>query len=156
MEMNINFTVSCDTCAEHANVRFGMSNRNVQPVRFACQSCGSAIDIVPGGAVPGITGATRVQGIEPFDAETSFVDLHLDFPVSFEPYEMGMIPFMRDKRYQQGQYKRPITQLADKALITLAVPTFSRVGGDELPAHDRRLVRAAVCSVIIERLHKTV
>jgi hypothetical protein len=93
--MNVNFTLRCDTCTEHTNVRFGMSNRGVQPVRFACQSCGSAIDIVMGGAVPGITGATRVQGIEPFDAETNFVDLHLDFPVSFEPYEMGMTPFMR-------------------------------------------------------------
>lgn len=93
--MNINFTVKCDTCSEPTNIRFGMSNRDVQPVRFACQSCGSAIDIVMGGAVPGITGATRVQGIESFDAETNFVDLHLDFPVSFEPYKMGMTPFMR-------------------------------------------------------------
>ena len=40
-------------------------------------------------------GATRVEGIAPFDAETNFVDLHLDFPVSFEKYEMGMTPFMR-------------------------------------------------------------
>lgn len=93
--MNINFTLSCDTCSEHTNVRFGMSNRDVQPVRFACQNCGSAIDIVMGGAVPGVTGATRLQGLGPFDKETNFVDLHLDFPVSFEPYEMGMTPFMR-------------------------------------------------------------
>lgn len=96
--MNINFTVKCDTCNNSTNVRFGMSNRDVQPVRFACQSCGSAIDIVMGGAIPGITGASRVQGIEPFDAETNFVDLHLDFPVSFEPYERGMTPFMRASR----------------------------------------------------------
>ena len=93
--MNINFTLSCDTCSEHTNVRFGMSNREVQPVRFACQSCRSAIDIVMTGALPSMTGATRVQGIEPFDAETNFVDLHLDFPVSFEPYKMGMTPFIR-------------------------------------------------------------
>lgn len=93
--MNINFTVKCDTCSDHTNIRFGMSNREVQPVRFACQSCGSAIDIVMGGAIPGITGATRVKGTEPFDAETNFVDLHLDFPVSFEAYKMGMTPFMR-------------------------------------------------------------
>lgn len=93
--MNINFTLSCDTCSEHTNVRFGMSNREVQPVRFACQSCRSAIDIVMTGALPSMTGATRVQGIAPFDAETNFVDLHLDFPVSFEPYKMGMTPFIR-------------------------------------------------------------
>lgn len=93
--MNINFTVACDTCSENTNVRFGMSNRDEQPVRFACQDCGSPIDIVLGGRNAGITGAKKVQGIEPFDAETNFVDLHLDFPVSFEPYEMGMTPFMR-------------------------------------------------------------
>lgn len=93
--MNINFTLCCDACGENTNVRFGLSNRDEQPVRFACQSCGSPIDIVIGGPKPGITGATKVKGIEPFDAETNFVDLHLDFPVSFEPYEMGMTPFMR-------------------------------------------------------------
>jgi hypothetical protein len=96
--MNINFTLRCDTCGENTNVRFGLSNRDEQPVRFACQSCGSPIDIVIGGPKPGITGATKVKGIEPFDAETKFVDLHLDFPVSFEPYEMGMTPFMRASR----------------------------------------------------------
>jgi hypothetical protein len=96
--MNINFTLRCDTCGDNTNVRFGLSNRDEQPVRFACQSCGSSIDIVIGGTTPGITGATKVNGIEPFDAETNFVDLHLDFPVSFEPYEMGMTPFMRASR----------------------------------------------------------
>lgn len=42
-----------------------------------------------------IKGAERVEGRTPFDADTNFVDIHLDFPVSFEPYEMGMTPFMR-------------------------------------------------------------
>src|SRR5436190_1466411 len=97
--MNVNFTLRCDTCGENTNVRFGMSNRAVQPVRLACQSCGSAIDIVIGGpkagTIPTITGATRTKDSMPFDAETNFVDLHLDFPVSFEPYQMGMTPFMR-------------------------------------------------------------
>lgn len=93
--MNINFTLRCDACGENTNVRFGLSGRDEQPVRFACQTCGSRIDIVIGGPKAGITGATKVQGIEPFDAETNFVDLHLDFPVSFEPYVMGMTPFLR-------------------------------------------------------------
>jgi hypothetical protein len=92
--MNINFTLRCDTCGDNTNVRFGLSNRDEQPVRFACP-CGSPIDIVMGGPQHGITGATKVQGVEPFDAATNFVDIHLDFPVSFEPYEMGMTPFMR-------------------------------------------------------------
>lgn len=93
--MNINFTLCCDTCGVNTNVRFGLSNRDEQPVRFACQSCGSPIDIVIGGRKAGITGASKIKGIEPFNSETNFVDLHLDFPVSFEPYEMGMTPFMR-------------------------------------------------------------
>lgn len=93
--MNVNFTLKCDTCGDDTNVRFGLSNRDEQPVRFACQGCGSPIDIVLGGRNSGIVGATKVQGIEPFDDKTNFVDLHLDFPVSFEPYEIGMTPFMR-------------------------------------------------------------
>lgn len=94
--MNINFTVRCDTCEEKTNIRFGMSNREVQPVRFACQDCGSAIDIIMGGRNGGIVGATRLEDRPgPFDQKTNFVDIHLDFPVSFEPYVMGMTPFMK-------------------------------------------------------------
>jgi hypothetical protein len=93
--MNINFTLRCDSCNEMTNVRFGMSGREEQPVRFACQTCGSAIDIVLSAKHGGITGATKINDAMPFDSETNFVDLHLDFPVSFEPYEMGMTPFMR-------------------------------------------------------------
>lgn len=93
--MNINFTVRCDSCGEETNIRFGMSGRDVQPVRFACETCGSPIDIIIGAKHGGITGATRVKDKVPFEPETNFVDLHLDFPVSFEPYKMGMTPFMR-------------------------------------------------------------
>jgi len=92
---NINFTLRCDTCSTNTNVRFGLSNRGEQPVRFACKTCSAPIDIVIGGKNAGITGAQRIANIVPFDAETNFVDLHLDFPVSFAPYEMGMTPFMR-------------------------------------------------------------
>ena len=93
--MNINFTLQCDACGEDTNVRFGMSNRAQQPVRFACQSCGTTIDIDLDSRDMHLSGATRVEGKQPFDADTNFVDLHLDFPVSFEPYQMGMTPFMR-------------------------------------------------------------
>jgi len=93
--MNINFTIECETCGERTNIRFGLSNREVQPVRFACQSCGSPIDITIGRRLGEIEGAKEVAGAQPFDAETSFVDLHIDFPVLFGPYEMGMTPFMR-------------------------------------------------------------
>ncbi|MBU6418300.1 MAG: hypothetical protein KGQ79_01055 [Proteobacteria bacterium] len=94
--MNINFTLCCDTCGENTNVRFGLSNRGEQPVRFACQSCGSPIDIVMGGSKSEITGATKVDSTGGFfGSETNFVDLHLDFPVYFGPYIPGMTPFMR-------------------------------------------------------------
>lgn len=110
--MNKNFTLCCDACDANTNVRFGLSNRDEQPVRFACQTCGSPIDIVMGGPNHGMTGAKIVEGTEPFDSETNFVDLHLDFPVSFEPYEMGMTPFIR---------------------------ASSRIGFDEMQLHGQRL-----------------
>lgn len=93
--MNINFTIECETCKERTNIRFGLSAREEQPVRFACQSCGAPIDINIGKKQDSIEGANKVDGPQPFDAETDFVDLHIDFPVSFEPYEMGMTPFLR-------------------------------------------------------------
>ncbi len=93
--MNINFTVRCDTCGENTNIRFGMSNRDIQPVRFACQDCSSPIDIILEKERGQFIGATQVKGDSIFDAGTNFVDLHLDFPVSFEPYVMGNTPFLR-------------------------------------------------------------
>jgi hypothetical protein len=75
-----------------------MSNRRVQPFRFNCQDCGSPIDMTFGAEGTDIAGAKRIERFEPFDSETNFVDLHLDFPVSFEPYVMGETPFMRASR----------------------------------------------------------
>ncbi|WP_050976782.1 hypothetical protein [Hyphomicrobium sp. MC1] len=72
-----------------------MSNRAEQPLRLACPNCGAAIDIVVAAGKMTLTGAKQVQPTAPFDAKTPFADLHLDFPVSFEPYKMGMTPFMR-------------------------------------------------------------
>lgn len=95
--MNINVTIDCETCGEPTNCRIGMSNRDVQPFRFCCQTCASPIDIVIR-ANEGFTfvGASqRIPDLMPFDGDTNFVDLHIDFPVSFEPYVMGMTPFMR-------------------------------------------------------------
>jgi hypothetical protein len=72
-----------------------MSNRDVQPLRFACQTCGQAIDITfrPGGM--DMEGAGQTDTITPFDSDTNFVDLHLDFPVTFEKYKMGFTPFIK-------------------------------------------------------------
>ena len=117
--MNVNLTVECSTCGEKTNCRIGMSNRKVQPFRFNCQDCGSPIDMTFGAESTDIVGAKHIKGFEPFDAETNFVDLHLDFPVSFEPYVMGETPFMRalDRigRVEMGLHCARLNALNDEA-----------------------------------------
>jgi hypothetical protein len=95
--MNINITVVCEACDQPTNCRIGMSNRDEQPFHFCCQTCGSPIDITlrkdRGG---NFVGARQlIPDLYPFDESTNFVDLHLDFPVSFEKYVMGLTPYMR-------------------------------------------------------------
>lgn len=41
-----------------------------------------------------VAGAKQIAGGE-FTSEVNFVDLHLDFPVSFEPYKVGQTPYMK-------------------------------------------------------------
>lgn len=41
-----------------------------------------------------VSGASQIPTDE-FKPEVNFIDLHLDFPASFEPYKMGHTPFMR-------------------------------------------------------------
>lgn len=72
-----------------------MSNRPVQPLRFACQTCAQTIDLVIRPTSADIEGADQIETMQPFDPETNFFDLHLDFPVTFEKYVMGETPFMR-------------------------------------------------------------
>lgn len=94
--MNINMSVECETCGKPTNCRIGMSNREEQPLRFCCQTCGSPIDIVIRAERGGdIIGAKQLQpDLWPFDEKTNFVDLHLDFPVAFGKYVQGHTPFM--------------------------------------------------------------
>lgn len=97
--MNFNISVLCDTCSEQTNCRLGLSNRSVQPLRFRCKSCGSSIDITmfpefeTGGIEILVNGAQKTYS-ETFKPDVNFVDLHLDFPVSFGEYVMGLTPFM--------------------------------------------------------------
>lgn len=97
--MNFNISILCDTCQEQTNCRLGMSNRAVQPLRFRCASCGAPIDItmIPDFKNVGmdiqVNGAQRIHS-EKFEPGVNFVDLHLDFPVSFGEYKMGLTPFM--------------------------------------------------------------
>lgn len=98
--MNFNISVRCETCESQTNCRLGMSNREIQPLRFRCKSCGAPIDItmIPDFENVGmdiqVSGATRID-TEGFEQGVNFVDLHLDFPVSFDEYVMGATPFMR-------------------------------------------------------------
>lgn len=72
-----------------------MSNRDVQPIQFSCQSCGSLVDLLVHDKGPGhVKGGVLLREKREFDEDTNFVDLHLDFPVSFEKYVMGHTPFM--------------------------------------------------------------
>ena len=97
--MNFNISVLCDTCQEQTNCRLGMSNRSHQPLRFRCASCGAPIDITMTpdfeniGMDIQVKGAQRINS-DNFEPGVNFVDLHLDFPVSFGEYVMGLTPFM--------------------------------------------------------------
>lgn len=94
--MNFNQRFECTTCESLVDCRIGMSNRDVQPIRFCCPSCGEAIhiDIEDGKGVK-IKGAEAVEFEGPFTNEYPFVDLHLDFPVTFGEYKMGHTPFLK-------------------------------------------------------------
>lgn len=119
--MNINLSVKCNSCSNLINCRVGMSNRDVQPLKFACRNCGSIISLdfkVRGGNLDGkallailggkgprdvrvnqgvsyeVRGAREVSLEGMFDHEHDFVDLHLDFPVTFGKYVMGRTPYM--------------------------------------------------------------
>ncbi|MCP3655819.1 hypothetical protein [Herbaspirillum sp.] len=100
--MNINLSLICQTCGERTNCRVGLSNRSHQPLRFRCKDCGAPIDITldldfkNGGVSTTIVGARDDSCPEhfPFSKEVNFVDLHLDFPVTFDHYVMGLTPFM--------------------------------------------------------------
>ncbi|RQV39108.1 hypothetical protein DF027_21190 [Burkholderia cenocepacia] len=97
INMNVMMSVVCDTCEVQTNLRVGMSNRDIQPFRFCCPSCGSPIDFTIGDKAEEckeLTGAREIPAHGPFDDETNFVDLHLDFPVKFGKYVMGRTPFM--------------------------------------------------------------
>lgn len=99
--MNSLFVLTCGTCEQDIDVRLGFSNRTIQPLSLACPHCNSAIGItLDTTAAPAFeisySNATKREDRQyaPFDGRNPFVDLHLDFPVEFGPYVMGMTPFM--------------------------------------------------------------
>lgn len=120
--MNINLSVKCNECSNQTNCRVGMSNRDVQPLKFSCKGCGSLIGLkfkvkdannldtqairamlkaksprearVNQGVSYKITGGKEVAVENGFDTALDFVDLHLDFPVGFGGYVMGRTPYL--------------------------------------------------------------
>lgn len=99
-DMNFNISVLCDVCSSQTNCRLGLSNRAHQPLRFRCKSCGAPIDVTMTPDFEETTCDIKVAGAKQiadgeFKPEVNFVDLHLDFPASFEPYKMGQTPYMR-------------------------------------------------------------
>lgn len=111
--MNINQRFECSTCDTLVDCRIGMSNRDVQPFRFACPSCGSGIEINVSTKKGMMIKGAKIQDVEgQFDGKHPFVDLHIDFPVSFEKYVMGHTPFLK---------------------------AVSRIGHDNYEIHKRRL-----------------
>jgi len=99
--MNTCMALTCDICDKDTDARIGYSNRLIQPLRFACPHCGSAMEVTLdtsdaprsnfsySGCKPSDT-----QSGGSFTGENPFVDLHLDFPVRFGDYVMGLSPFM--------------------------------------------------------------
>lgn len=98
--MNINIQFICDTCKTTIDCRFGMSNRKIQPFQFSCPNCEEIIiALFEGMNGTDLTGASVVREFEGlFDGSNPFVDLHLDFPVTPGPYQMGDTVFMRQSR----------------------------------------------------------
>jgi len=120
--VNINLSIECNNCSNLTNCRVGMSNRDIQPLKFACKNCGSLISLdfktkggtdldtkaviamlegrsprdvrVNQGVSYKIRGAKEVPIESGFDPKLDFADLHLDFPVAFGNYVMGRTPFL--------------------------------------------------------------
>lgn len=92
--MNICTRYQCNTCDTLIDCRIGLSNRQIQPFQFACPGCSEQITFTLG--LDNLEGATEIKKFDgPFTGENHFVDLHLDFPVSFGEYEIGNTAFMR-------------------------------------------------------------
>lgn len=98
--MNSNMTLTCGVCEGQIDCRIGYSNRELQPLSFACPHCASLM-----GIELDISNAPQAKfqfegcmpsedQIAPFtDSKNPFVDLHLDFPVRFGKYVLGSTPY---------------------------------------------------------------
>lgn len=100
--MNTNFTITCKTCEQDVDVRFGYSNRLIQPLTFACPHCESLLGITlsiekapeSDFSFDGCEIIKERQTHKLFDGKNPFVDLHLDFPIWTKGYVPGLTPYM--------------------------------------------------------------
>lgn len=97
--MNHNCTLTCETCQKNIDCRIGFSNRDIQPLSFACPHCQTLIEITinlsnaPMFQLKGVTQEPEYQyGV--FDGRNPFIDLHLDFPVWSTEYIRGHTPYL--------------------------------------------------------------
>lgn len=98
--MNTCMTITCCTCELDIDCRIGYSNRLIQPIQFSCPHCHTQLEIVLdisdaprsnfsyNGCEP-----SKQQPNGPFSGANPFVDLHLDFPVKFGKYVLGLTPW---------------------------------------------------------------
>lgn len=95
--MNYNMTLTCNVCKLDTNCRVGLSNREIQPLSFACPHCAALIHITlelgKGLELSGAEQLAEKKGTF-FGSSNPFRDLHLDFPVWLNDYVPGMTPFM--------------------------------------------------------------
>lgn len=98
--MNSNCTLTCETCLKDIDCRIGFSNRNEQPLSFACPHCQSLLEvtlILDNAPLLKLKGALQNReqqygGL--FDGRNPFIDLHLDFPIWSTEYIPGHTPYM--------------------------------------------------------------
>lgn len=107
--MNSNITLACKVCEGETDCRIGYSNRDYQPLSFACPHCASLMRITMDTSSPPPT-RFQFEGCKPSedqrglftDNKNPFVDLHLDFPVNFGKYVIGDTPYMMAVKELEG------------------------------------------------------
>lgn len=99
--MNTCMTITCETCEKDIDCRIGYSNRRIQPLAFSCPLCDSQLGITLGiSHAPGsefqFDGCkpSESQPSGPFEGHNPFLDLHLDYPVRSNKYQMGRTPYL--------------------------------------------------------------
>jgi hypothetical protein len=98
--LNTLLVLTCSTCEQDIDCRIGFSNRGIQPLALACPHCNAGIGITLDTSRPPSYSLefSKAQALDerqyaPFDGRNPFVDLHLDFPVSFGGYTRGLTPY---------------------------------------------------------------